>query len=193
MTDPRNLPPDWAKVEEGMARQILYQGETYMRAQLQVGLDADKRAMTLASILSAAATAVLAANIVYYNAKSDFGTLLTGFLVSAMMLVASGLCFWTARPRQFFLPGNHPEKWWAVATGKLSEEIGGETENYQDRIVHNDDVLRSNGRVLVTAISIAIAAPVCGIIFWLFNPFSSLQWGNRLASWLGSLWCSFWC
>jgi hypothetical protein len=169
VTEASPTPPeevDWDGVTGDMARLILAQGEAHLRGQLQVAADADRRAMTFASIFVTMATAVLGATVAFYNVKSDKAALIGGIAAVLCGVAAAVLCVWTARPQGFHLPGNHPRLWWPVRKNDLVATIGGETENYQDRIDYNDRVLSKNSTIFMIGAILGVTAPAVGTLAW---------------------------
>lgn len=158
---------DWSNVDVEMARQILHQGETFLRAQLDAALASDQRAMTSASIFIGFATAVLGAGLAQFGSTSDYPLLIGASVGSGFMYWASICCFISARPVDFYYPGNHPEKWWPVCRDDFAEVLCGETENYQEIIDANDSIIASNQTWLWRGIRAALVAPILGLIAWL--------------------------
>ena len=119
---------DWTGVEEAMARQILAQGEIYLRAQLDTALASDQRATTMGSVVAAIASALLAGSIAYWDKAGSNPVLLAGIATAIVLLISAGFCMWAARPVDFYYPGNQPAHWFPVRTENLVEAIGGEAE-----------------------------------------------------------------
>ena len=157
----------WEGVSEKTVRQILSEAESFMAAQLQVALATDQRAITAASIFSAFSTAVVGAAIAYW-AQSEDTPLVTALMVAGVLLTAAAFCcFWAARPINFYFPGNHPASWWNCRTSPLVPALGGEAENYQTRIEHNERCLQANARAFNRRMRLAGAAPLVAIVVWL--------------------------
>ena len=75
-----------------------------------------------------------------------------------------------ARPVLFCLAGSEPLKWWDHRNSAITtSSIGGETENYQERIEINDDVLKSNAKRLSRGVNIALASPFIALATWTAN------------------------
>lgn len=163
--------PSWDNIPEDTARVILHQAETFMASQLQVALAADQRAVTAASVFIALATAILAATLAYWAGTNDLPILIGGILTTALLCISAFAGFWAARPILFYFPGNHPANWWRCATYALSLSIGGELENYQERIQHNEGCLQANARILSRGARLAAAAPLVGLVGWAATSF----------------------
>lgn len=148
---------NWNGVSPEMAKQILQQGETFLSAQWQAAIAADQRAVTTASIFIAIAVAAVAGTLSGWSLSA-------GFTASFAMIVGAFLCFWSARPSEFYAPGNHPDQWWDCRNADLTTAIGGETENYQARINRNSELLGQNGRLFMWGIYCAVASPVVAIM-----------------------------
>lgn len=173
MTDEPDQGIDWATVNEAMARQIFEQGETFLQSQLQVALASDQRAITIAGIYSAIATAVIAGAIAYWDKTDSLAVLLAGLIGGGWMLAGVGLCVWAARATMFYFPGNHPASWYECAGDSLSECLGGEAENYQTRIDANQLALAGNAKALGWGAFFAASAPLIGAGVWLVSTFCS--------------------
>ena len=152
-----------------MAQQILRQGEIFLNATLTVASSIDQRASTLASIFSASATAALAAAAaIHISDKPDPILVLSAVAIAITWFIGAGLCVWVLLPTKYDLPGNHPQNWWRdeVRLGPLIEAIGGETENYQDKIDFNVAALKSDGLFLRMGTVTGCSAPAVGFLIW---------------------------
>lgn len=156
----------WDGVSEEMARQILHQSETFMQAQMDAALAADQRAVTAASIFVAVASAVVAGTFAHWAEKGELAVLSAGLIATLCLSLGAYFCFWSARPILFYFPGNHPEQWWPCRTENLAVAIGGETENYQVRIEHNEACLAANGAAVMRGVYAAMAAPLLAAVAW---------------------------
>jgi hypothetical protein len=152
-----------------MARQIFAQGETYLQAQLQLALASDQRATTMASILTAVASAVAAGALALWTVSQNASILAAGLVTATVLLVGAAFAAWAARPVDFNLAGNHPEKWFGVSKAPLVVVLGGEAENYQEHIEANDKVLGANQRALKRAGIAALLAPLVGVAAWVLT------------------------
>lgn len=157
---------DWDGVSDDMARTIMEQGEAYLKAQLDISLASDRRALTFASIFTTAATAVLAASIASFGQRGGGALLLAGLATGTMMVVASALGFYAARPIKWYAPGSPPAQWWHGRLEKLASMMGGQSENYQTMIEHNSRCLDENADKLRLAGRFAISAPIVGFAVW---------------------------
>ena len=160
---------DWTGISEDTARQIMAQGETFMQAQLQAAIAADGRATTVAGLYITLALAVLAAGFGYSDNADSNSALLAGLFAGTFLIAAAVFASWSARPCNFYFPGNQPSQWFPVRNVLLTHLLGGEAENYEKRIVFNDAVLSVNKTALERAHIIAIFAPVVGIVGWLLG------------------------
>lgn len=158
---------DWAGISEDTARQIMAQGETFMQAQLQAAIAADGRATTMSGLYITLALAVLASGFGYWDSAKSSSALLAGLFAGILLIIAAIFASWSARPCDFYFPGNQPSQWFPVRKVPLTHLLGGEAENYEARIVFNEEVLGLNKTALERAHITAIFAPVAGIIGWL--------------------------
>lgn len=173
------LPPAWENqtIHVDVVKMILAQGEAYLKAQMQFALDADKRALALAAACATFSTASLAAALVAFNAKLAPYIVCSFVAVSIWILLAACFSFFSARPTQFALPGNWPEEWWPVADGDLKILIGGETENYQERIRSNAKFLRKNSKYIkASMIMFALVPAVFGASAYIAKQHPDMLW-----------------
>ncbi len=54
-----------------------------------------------------------------------------------------------------------------MALGSLVEAIGGEAENYQERIEYNTAAIRKSAKRLKVGAALGYAAPIAGFGIWL--------------------------
>jgi hypothetical protein len=167
--------PEWSTVSLEMAKQICEQGERYMSAQLQCAIASDQRATASANIFVAAAATAFGVGAAYYGSTADLpvflGTLATGIL----LILAACFNFHAARPMEFYYPGNYPSQWWPHASADLAVMVGGETENYDERIRFNAEVLDENGRWQKRGACLGLTAPVAGLVTWIL---ASIPWSR---------------
>jgi len=157
---------DWTGVTEEMAREIKQQGETFLQAQLQAAIASDQRATTMAGVCVTLATAVVAAGIAYWDKSSSIPILLGSFPGGLSLLIAAGYAGRSARPVDFYYPGNQPNKWYEIRGGDLTVALGGEAENYDQHIASNQTILADSREAINIAFWIAIASPVVGGAVW---------------------------
>ena len=158
--------PDWTKVSEKVARQIFEQAEKYLAGQLTVGLAADQRALTVASIGVGFSSAMFAATIGYWSSKGGEAILVSGLVAGSVMLLGAVMCAWAARPVEFFSSGNRPDQWWPVANQPLATLLGGESENYQEMILDNAKTMDKNATWLERGVVLSSLSPVAGVACW---------------------------
>lgn len=166
--------PNWKNAKPELLQQIVQEGETYLQGQLTLATSADQRAAVLGGIFAASGTALTATLIAAVSTNNVAVSLLFGGAVSAaLFLVAAGLCLLTALPVGFDLPGNEPKSWYGdVENGtEIHNALAEEAENYQEKIVDNRNVLKSNAvRFRLGAIT-GIAAPFVGAIIWMIGAY----------------------
>ena len=167
---------DWSTVSQDMAEKILGQGETFLQATLTVASGLDQRSATLAGIFSASATAALAASAaIQINEPGDSALVYSGLAVAAMWFFGASLCVAALWPSKYHLPGNHPRNWWpeSVSQRPMVEAIGGESENYQERIDYNVNGIKRDTNYLKSGAAVGCAAPLVGLLTWF-----SLTWAS---------------
>lgn len=177
------------EISTPVAEQALRQGELYLSAQFQSALAADQRAMTVAAFFATVATAIAAGSIAYWDRTEDVPILVSGLTAAVLMAIGACLCLWTARPVDFYFPGNHPACWADILNRPINEVFWGEALNYQDSIEKNEIFLTSNSKVLYRAAVLAAAAPIIAIGIWLAlatiyssSPEAAISDGSHLQS-----------
>lgn len=166
-------PENWKDVDLDVIKAIFEQGEKHLESQLQTGMAADQRATTVATIFIGVTTAVVGATITYWSTAHNFPILLAGLSTAIVMLVGTLFILWSSRPIDFYFPGNQPVEWWPAVRSDIKVLIGGETENYQEKINDNALVLERNAKWMGRGLTLSILSPVIGLVIWLFTgPFS---------------------
>lgn len=138
-----------------------------MQAQLQAALASDQRAVTMASIFATVAAAIVAGALAYWDKKDDAQVLVAALAAATPLTIGAVLGMWAARPIDFYFPGNQPEEWYGCRNGSLAEALGGEAENYQERIGLNAVALGANQRAVAMGAGLAVCAPIAAISAWL--------------------------
>ena len=164
--DEPNSPVDWSGVNRDVAERIFLQGDTFLQQQLQVGLAADSRAITAASIFATLSTTLVAGSLALGTDARSIPLLVAGLSAGTMAGFGAAFGFWAARPITFFYAGNHPAQWWACRKQSIEELLGAESENYQERIVFNDNMLAKNAKALQWGVRFAASAPLCAVFAW---------------------------
>ena len=157
---------DWKIVDLEMAREIKAQGETFLHAQLQAAIASDQRATTMAGVCVTLATAVVAAGIAYWDKAGSFPILFGAFAGAVSLLFAAGCAGWSARPVDFYYPGNQPRQWYEARNADVKVALGGEAENYDRHIASNQVILTSSRKAINLAFWAAIMSPIIGGAVW---------------------------
>ncbi len=160
---------DWSGALEPVARLIFEQGGKYLLAQTQMALAADQRALTVSTLLVGFATALYAASVGYWTTSvaGDIALPLSGLIAGTVMLAGAAMCGYSARPGNFYSAGNEPENWWDWTALSVSELLGIESENYNEHIADNADLLDANAIWLEKGLALSSLAPVAGLISWI--------------------------
>lgn len=170
-----SAPVEWSDSNPEVVAHIFRQGEKYLDTQVQMALAADQRAMTVASIYAAIATAVMAGALTYWDKTGSVPILAAGLAGGISMLIGAGMCLWAARPINFYYPGNEPANWYDYRKATLTQNLGVESENYQHHIDVNATCLERNANALAWGSRVALAAPILALAVWgvtLTCPFS---------------------
>jgi hypothetical protein len=145
-------------------------GEAYLSTQMQLAIAADQRAMTLGSILAAAASIML--GFAFSEIGGSSGVTVLFLLVSSALALACGLAFYSARPVPIKPLGNEPSAWY----GDLKDEtpiidaLRDDLAVIQRSIESNLLLMAANGRVLKLAMVISgsavLAAPILALLIY---------------------------
>jgi hypothetical protein len=161
----------WDGVSDGMARHIFDQAEKYLKAQLDISLASDRRALTVASVFSTVALGSLGATLAHFAQRSSAPFLFAGLSATLFMIIAASYAFWAARPITFYVAGNLPGNLWPYRRKELARLLGGETENYHEFIEHNEGCLAQNADALRTGSRYALVAPIVAFVVWCISLF----------------------
>lgn len=175
MTGERKHGLDWGGVNEQTARTILEQGDRFLQAQLTMSLASDQRAMVMATIMVAFASALLVAGFGYLDNPAHAPLATSAIFMAVAQILGAWFCIWSARPLKFAAPGSEPKAWWNQRTSDLALLLGGEAENHQLRIEQNECVMAKKVAWLRLGTIAAVATPLVGIVAWyLWTTFPSL-------------------
>ena len=72
MPDDQTADVDWSNVTEKMSRMILERGDTCLKAQLDIALASDRRALTVASVFATVGVGIIGAVITYFDQKHSW-------------------------------------------------------------------------------------------------------------------------
>ncbi|MFV0922731.1 hypothetical protein ACR720_04490 [Sphingomonas parapaucimobilis] len=151
---------DYVKADEAKLDEIIRQAESRLAAQLAIGIAADQRAMTLAGILAALVSAVVA-----FGATK--GVTWSIGAMTLCLLISAGIAAFAAQPVAWATVGNSPANWVediAEGVDDLESAKAAMASYYAEMIEQNDEVLAGNGNLLRMALLAAIVAPIAGII-----------------------------
>lgn len=163
--------PNWKNAKPDLIRQVVQEGETYLQGQLTLATSADQRAAVLGGIFAASGTALMVALIAAISVGNLSVSLLAGGVVSTgLFIAAAGQCLRTVLPVGFDLPGNEPQSWYRdVESGTdIGDALAEEAENYQEKILDNRKVLKTNAARFRIGAYMGIVAPLAGAVVWLF-------------------------
>lgn len=158
---------DWNDVPDPAAREMLRQGETYLKGLLAAGIGADQRATTLCGIFGAVAVALLAAAATIASGSHTDRSLIAGLIAAAVPLFLASFIFGrSGRPIDFYIAGYEPAKLLASATSE-NWMIRYVCEDIQRRIEHNREVLHKASVLINIGFGLAIFAIPFGIAMFL--------------------------
>jgi len=160
---------DWETVDSDVTDFVFCQAERHLEAQLQCGIASDARAVTAASILAGLGGAVFAGSIGLLATGQVPELVPAGLTLGAMVLLAAYLCFLSARPVDFYAPGNQPAEWYGCLDLPLRVSKGCEIENYQEMIQENAAALKASADNLVAGMRMALVSAPATIFVYLIT------------------------
>lgn len=164
-----------AKAEPETIREIIREAESFLEAQLKVGLASDSRAMTLGAFLSGIVSALVAGTSLMVAAEFPVWP----HIIAVSVLVVSLCCalFSTvhaARPTDWNYTGNNPRFWASDVEAKrpLHESLAGQAALYAKGISENSSILEENQKFSRLALRLAtwgavIALAIEGFVVFL--------------------------
>jgi hypothetical protein len=168
-----------------VAHFILQQSHSYLDAQLRIALAADMRAITMIGVYTGLATAIGAGALGYWDRFGDTSVPLAGLVAASLFVVVAACCLKSAMPAGFHVPGTEPAALWRFANEhSFADLVKGESHNYQERLEHNDRLLRRNARWFLGAACVGLFAPFAGILTW-----AAISFGDSVSAVLARLIC----
>ncbi len=142
-------------------RRLAAAADVRVQGQLTAAIAADQRALVFAGFLAAAAAAIGSASVTALaDEKAEPFLGQVGFATAAGLLVAMVLAVIAARPTRWFFPGSLPFDWredFETAKDEL-EQLRELLVDYDNRITRNNRTMKINGRLLMAAAIISVAA-----------------------------------
>jgi hypothetical protein len=133
--------------DEPMIREIIREAESFLEAQLKVGLASDQRAMTFAGILAAITSVLVGGTASMVAAKIAIWPHILA-VVGLGMGLFPGLIFalMAARATEFYYSGNNPRLWKTDVEKKQSliRSLSGQAALYAKGIAENIRILDDN-------------------------------------------------
>lgn len=153
-------------------QEVVREGELMLAAQLAVASAADQRAMTLAGLLIAGATASAGGVVAMLLGDSpNWNIALVGSAYAAAAITIAGFALWSARPGRFSFPGNepaswHPEQWQIGALGPhtIHQARVEQAVNLQSQIKKNQRIQARNALWLRISLLLAFLATVLAAV-----------------------------
>jgi hypothetical protein len=166
--------PDWKDADEALVREAVTDGDSKLKAQLQIATSADQRASVLSGIYIAAATGIIGAVVTRTGPTAI--PLISGALIAAGAFMAGALlCIFTLLPKYFWTAGNSPAQWYKDISNKtpLKEALGEQAEHLADKLSENNAAIEANAKRFLLGALIGAFAPIIGLfgagltsLFW---------------------------
>ena len=173
---------DWMKAKPEIVERVVREGEIYLDGQLKLATSADQRAAVLASVFTAAASAVLAglSALAVSSSRSapthHYPIFIGGGGMAACFFFGAAFCISAIFPVNFWLPGSEPESWRCdvLAERGLQDALRDEAKHIQSKISDNRGVVEKNARRFKWGAILGISAPAAGLLLWIVT--SSVTW-----------------
>lgn len=150
-----------------LAKTVLLQGEKRLNSQLQMALEADSRAISVANIFATQAAAALAGILAAAGFdKLSIDLMIALGMVGAGATIACFLCVKAAAPCGFNPAGSRPDNWWSdnVEEKEFYDCLKKESMNYHKYITWNREKMQSRALLVQIGINIGYATPILSII-----------------------------
>lgn len=167
---------EWVNSPDDVLDVAFEQADRYLKAQLEVSLAADRRAISIAQIFLgiASASAALLVTMASKGKDADQSMITALGVFLEMMSGAAAIAFVAATPVMFYFPGNWPSEIYDLSANSAPEVKRTECTKYDKYIRHNYEVIGIAARDLVAAIVVGGAAPIVSVcIYFLFRKFST--------------------
>lgn len=162
---------DMQKRRVEVAKEILRQGEEFLKAQLQSGLGADQRAIRTASAAATIAVAAFAGAFAVLNHdKGDAALVAGGVAAGLTAMLGACLCARACLPVSFHFYGSYPRNWIlpGILSGTgLATAILAQAQNVQGDIDANERALARNAKDMRGGMYATIATPLVGAAIWI--------------------------
>lgn len=166
----QDLEVDWTSVPDDVVELALEQADKYLKAQLDVSLAADRRALSIAQMFLGLFSAMAAVVVTYLSkaAHPDVDLLYAAGSFQITMACAVFIGFWAGRPVTFYFPGNWPSSIRELEAKSKIIVKRSECAHYQRYIRSNHEVMGRNAKDLNAANILGVLSPVvAGIVFFL--------------------------
>jgi hypothetical protein len=157
--------PDWKHADEALVREAVSDGDSKLKAQLQIATSADQRASVLSGIYIAAATGIIGA-VVSRSTPTTIPLISGALLTAAAFMTGALLCILTMLPSYFWTSGNSPAQWYKDITNKtpIKEALGEQAEHLTEKLSENNAALERNAKRFLFGALIGAFAPIIGLI-----------------------------
>ena len=152
--------------DEAVVDEIIREAEIFIGEQFKAALAADSRALTLASVLGAAATLATGNLISISGSQPHIWPYAFGVVIIILALVLALInAVSAAKPISFEYNGNSPDQWLSdiVERKSLAEARAGQAFAYAVGIRTNKISLETNQRRITRAMTIALVGVIVGI------------------------------
>ncbi len=154
-------------IAEGTAREVVRLAELYLDGTLKLTIAADARAMQIAGLSSAAATAlsIFGFNYVVHPSRIDFSLGVSAFGAGLSFYAALFLALWAAQPSYFNVCCNIYTRWTHPELAEpLAEPLISQAKDYDRKIRENINILAENTKRIKRSLKLIASAPVCAIV-----------------------------
>lgn len=158
---------DGGSITLDTAKEVVRLSELYLDGTLKLAIAADSRAMQIAGLSSAAATAlsIFGFNYIVHSSRIDLSLGVSAFGAGLAFYVALFYALWAAQPRDFNVGGNIYTSWSKV---ELEEGLTGpliaQAKGYDRKIRENINILSDNTGKIKRSLVFIASAPMCALV-----------------------------
>ena len=158
---------DGGSITLDTAKEVVRLSELYLDGTLKLAIAADSRAMQIAGLSSAAATAlsIFGFNYIVHPSRIDVSLGVSAFSAGLAFYAALFYALWAAQPRDFNVGGNIYTNWSkAELEGGLTEPLIAQAKGYDRKIRENINILSNNTGKIKRSLGFIASAPMCALL-----------------------------
>jgi hypothetical protein len=155
---------DWTDISDETVAEITRQGELRLADTLSISNAADQRATTLSAVFAAIGAGIAAADGAYITTKQpDLAVTAALAVMWLILLVASAICIYAARPIEVDVRGYEPGLLMQVAINP-SVMMRDLCESLEPRIIYNKKICKRSARLTTIGSVVAVLSVLFGAL-----------------------------